>query len=329
MTVATTQTLAQTFSRLNDIGISKAFAKKMLPSWWDDKIALTASGLQQAQLYFSRAFNLDLMSWKVADQRLKHLDVQRKFKLNKNTVELDVALSANYLNAIAKLVLQNQSPHQATVPSSALELREKILKTSACVSLDSLLTWCQSAGIPVMSIEQLPGKKMTAMVTRFDNRYAIILSKKGHAAHLLFHLAHELGHIAHQHLQADGFVADSKIESNNALDADEKEADAFAIRLLNGGDVRYRANSYLKSGKALYEAAHIKGSQDQIDVGHIVLNYAFAQKDFGKGNIALTYLSSGADGGALVNKAFFASLDRERFSSEQIELLETATTYSA
>jgi hypothetical protein len=139
---------------------------------------------------------------------------------------------------------------------------------------------------------------------------------------LLFHLAHELGHIAHQHLLVDGFVADSKIESSNAVDADEKEADAFAIRLLNGADARYGSGTRFKSGKALFEAACHAGGQAKIDAGHIILNYAFTQKNFGQGQTALKYLSADAEGGRIVNEAFFKSLDRECFSESQIELLE-------
>jgi hypothetical protein len=54
MTTATTPTLAEVFARLRQIGISQAFAKKMLPSWWDDKIALT--------VYSKRSFTLVVRS---------------------------------------------------------------------------------------------------------------------------------------------------------------------------------------------------------------------------------------------------------------------------
>lgn len=50
------------FARLNEAGIATSVARKSLPSWWDDDIALIPSGLQQAQMYLARAFNISLAS---------------------------------------------------------------------------------------------------------------------------------------------------------------------------------------------------------------------------------------------------------------------------
>ncbi len=75
-------------------------------------------------------------------------------------------------------------------------------------------------------------------------------------------------------------------------------------QIFNGGNVRYQSGAVFTSGKALYEAAKAKGEKDRIDVGHIILNYAFAQKDFALGNMALKCLPKGADGGSIVNNVF-------------------------
>lgn len=331
MTTATTPTLAEAFGRLKEIGISKAFARRALPSWWDDDIALAPSGLQQAQLYFSRTFNLDMHSWGNLTKPLQHLKVERKFKLSKNIAESDpaIALSANYLNAIAKMVLHNTHKTQTVVPRKAEELRNQIVKNAGVVSLKSLLDWCYQASIPVMHVEELPAKKMTAMVTRFDNRYAIILSKKAHGAYLLFHLAHELGHIGCQHLHANGFVADSEINSSDKNDHDEREADSFALTLLNGKNVSYPSNPYLRNGKSLFLAATKTSVQECIDVGHIILNYAHHRKAaFALANAALQYLPHELSGGSIVNHAFFEHLNKDHFSEAQMEWLVQACRIS-
>jgi Zn-dependent peptidase ImmA (M78 family) len=101
---------------------------------------------------------------------------------------------------MAKLALIGFATDQATVPKDPIASRVAILKKHPCVSLSALLSWCADAYIPVLHIHKLPGKKMTGLVVREDGRFAIVLSRKGTPAELLFHLAHELGHIARGHL---------------------------------------------------------------------------------------------------------------------------------
>lgn len=60
--MTTVNPIENLFARLNEVGISTPVARKSLPSWWDDDIALIPSGLQQAQMYLARAFNISLAS---------------------------------------------------------------------------------------------------------------------------------------------------------------------------------------------------------------------------------------------------------------------------
>jgi IrrE N-terminal-like domain len=298
-----------------------------LPAWWDDEIAQNKSGLQQAQMYFARAFHIDLPSLAQSSGSVQFRETQRKFKLSRNVTEHDVTVSAHFATALAKLALVGFSAEQTAVPKDPVKLREAILAKHPCVNLSALLAWCATAHIPVLHIDKLPGKKMTGLVVRDDGRYAIVLSKKGTPSHLLFHLAHELGHIAHGHLSGNGFVVDEKIGGQDAGDADEKEADAYAIRLLNGMEVSYRpgSKSVIKSGAALYKAALNKATQERIDVGHIILNFGNSQGNHALANMALKSIPGESDGIKVVNSAFFKSLDAEKLSEDQLELLKKAT----
>ncbi|OYT90553.1 MAG: hypothetical protein CFE43_17600 [Burkholderiales bacterium PBB3] len=307
------------------------FARMALPAWWEDEIAQSKSGLQQAQMYFARAFHIDLVSLAQSSGPVRFQETQRKFKLSRNVVESDVSVSAHFATAIANLALVGVGTKQSIVPKDPVELRAAILQKHSCVSLSALLAWCAEANIPVLHIHKLPGKKMTGLVVREDGRFAIVLSKKGTPAHLLFHLAHELGHIANGHLQENGFVADEKIGGADAGDADEKEADAYAIRLLNGKEVSYGpgASSVIRSGVALYKAALARATQERIDVGHIILNYGNSQKNHPLANMALKSIPGESDGIKVVNSAFVQALDASKLSDDQVELLKTATGYNA
>lgn len=318
-------------SRIASVGVPAVFARKALPAWWDDEVALSKSGLQQAQMYLARAFHIDLASLAQPHGPVSFQETQRKFKLSRNVAESDVSVSAHFATAMANLALVGFRADQGGVPKDPVELRSAILKTHNCVSLSALLAWCAQANIPVLHIDKLPGKKMTGLVVREDGRFAIVLSKKGTPAHLLFHLAHELGHVANGHLKGNGFVADEKIGGADAGDADEKEADAYAIRLLNGREVAYRpgTGSVIRSGAALYKAALSKATQEKIDVGHIILNFGNSQQNHALAAVALKSIPGEADGIKLVNTAFFQVLDADKLSEDQLELLKTATGYKA
>jgi Zn-dependent peptidase ImmA (M78 family) len=318
-------------TRLDSAGVSAGFARKVLPTWWDDEIAQSKSGLQQAQMYFARAFHIDLSSLAQSHGPVLFQETQRKFKLSRNVVESEVSVSAHFATAMANVALAGFRALQLIVPKDPVELRAAILEKHKFVNLSALLTWCAEANIPVLHIHRLPGKKMTGLVVREDGRFAIVLSKKGTPSHLLFHLAHELGHIANEHLQGNGFVADEKIGGSDTGDADEKEADAYAIRLLNGREVSYgpATASVIRSGAALYQAAVAKANQERIDVGHIILNYGNSQQTHALATMALKSIPGESDGIKVVNTVFFKTLDAGKLSDDQLELLKTATGYSA
>ena len=327
----TATTMKELYNHLGAVGISRKFARNVLPSWWDDEIAKEPSGFQQAQMYLSRAFNLELNSLSVAQKSPQFFVTEHKFKLNRNVSEGQVSASAHYATAMARLALSATKTAYTALPEDPKTLRAKILESQLCVNLGGLLTYCTGAGIPVIHIEHMPGTKMAGVAIRLEGRYAIVLSKKAHPAYLLFHLAHEIGHIAKHHLAKDGFLADQKIgEGNRDDDADEKEADAYAIRLLNGVEIKYTAEpGAIRSGKKLFEAASHKATKVNVDVGHIILNYGHAQGNFGMANMALKYVNGETEGGSVVNEALFKNLDSDLLSEDQLELLHRATGYSA
>lgn len=326
--MSATNPMTNLYLHLKSAGIPKTFASKMLPNWWDDSIASSNSGLQQAQLYFSKVFNLDFASLVNQEMPPRFRQVVHKFKMNKDVEEAHVTASAHYATSMARLALLGTVQPYIAPPEHPNQLREQILSTSLCVDLPALLTWCKAAGIPVLHIEKLPGKKMTALAIRMNSRYAVVLSRKGHPSELLFHLAHELGHIAKGHLSNDGFLADQQIGAGDRGDADEKEADAYAIRLLNGAEVKYNTGGRTVNSDQLYRAALRKSQSEKIDAGHIILNYGHAQQRFAVAKGALKLVDGLACGSNMVNRTLFECINNEQLSEDQLNQLHTATGYS-
>lgn len=326
----TTTPMNSLFDQLLDAGIPKAFAKKRLPEWWSNDIANSSdSGLQQAKLYFCRAFNLDLKSLSNTTSKPLFRSTGHKFKLNKNILTEEVNASAHYANAMARIAIVGASLSPKPLLLDPADLRDQILLNHPCVNLQSLLSFCASSGISVIHIDKMPGKKMTALAVRIDDRFAIVISRMGHPSASLFHLAHELGHIANNHLPQDGFLVDQSINGKDVNDAEEKEADAFAIRLLNGAATRYSSSAALRP-RQLYSEAVRLSREKNVDEGHIILNYGYTQGNFSVANAALKLIdTNGENGGDIINRVFFKdAMDCERLSEDQLNLLKTATNYS-
>lgn len=319
--ILNTSPVSQLLKRLSQVGVGPVFARRAFPAWWDDDVAATPAGFQQACLYLSRAFNVELSSLAAEGAQIQFRQAQSKFKLSRAVSQQDVQISAQYVTAIARIAL-SAIDSQIPPPPDPEGMRQACLVNHRSVDLDALLAWCVKSSIPVLHVSDLPGKKMTGQVVRAGGKYAIVLTRQGCASEMLFWLAHELGHIARGHLSSDGFVTDQSIGSVNS-DAEENEADSFAIRLLNGGPTAYRTGLYTTAAE-LAQAAIAKGNSERIDPGHIVLNCAHHMKRFPLGKAALNFLPNQNNASEKINAVWFQSVDEDDLSGDERTILARA-----
>lgn len=303
--------------RISSLGVGASFMRAAFPTWWEDEIADSPAGYQQACLYLSKAFNLDLASLVMGQPVFR--SSATKFKLCKNIKASDVALSAHYASGVAEVAL-SAIEEQMQVPTDPVGLRNSCLMKSRVVDLPALLEWCVQAGIPTLYVSNLPGKKMTGQVVRHSGKFAIILSRKGLASEMLFWLAHEIGHIASGHLPEDGFVTDENIGSSENRDVEEKEADNYAIRLLNGEVANYTSRKFLAADRLAQEAQRL-GAEKRVDAGHIALNLGYNMGAFPLAKAALKLLPNQNDPGRCVNETWFASVKDGLLTEDESEFL--------
>lgn len=314
------------YARLTKRGVNKAFAKRLLPEWWDDSMAATPSAFLQAQLIIASGMNFELGSMRDPAADIQFKAAPRKFKMNKSVDADGIQLSAEFATGMAKLAIQAMEKQYLPLCPDPLAIRNALLKQHACVDLQALIDLCTNCGIPVLHIGELPGKKMDAVAVRQHGRVAIVLTKNTSAPYFLFHLAHEIGHIALGHLgEGDGSLIDAKIESSQG-DIDEQAADTFAVKLLNGADVRYSLTNSFYSAAHIAKAAISYGQSNRIDAGHIILNYAHDIGNFMLANAALRELPASRPGMLIVNSNLRSVLNFEALSDDQAALLSRALT---
>lgn len=286
------------YEKLKQRGLSRSFVQGVLPEWWNDSIANTAPGYQEAGMLLAKLFNFRPSSLLSADSQPEYRLGLRKFKRQQKTeiAELDIACS---LAMTAAKIAISAIPSDYLRPNQALELRRAILNDpeQRWIDFSTLLEYCWQLGIPVLHLSHLPAgaKKMDGLAISVGGRPAIVLTSKRQHGFLLFHLAHELGHVAEGHVDEDGsWAIDTEIDGAGDQD-DEIAANQYGFLVLTG-EPTFKGlpacpTGHLAGRKLALEALSL-GSSRRIDPMHIALVTAYRhQKNFVAGGSAVKELA--------------------------------------
>lgn len=269
------------YSALHRHGLSKRYLASLMPEWWSPEVEGTPGAAQRAKLYLAKALSLQIRAFSEDPPRVAFdLPNEKRFKLSAKTSEDDVAVAVALAKSASRIALGSMPSDYNSLPASAAQIRERILSSGApWVGLTQILDACWSNGIPVLHLASplLGKKKMDGIAMSIKGRPSIVLSNVRKHGFLLFHLAHELGHIALGHLSENGAIVDDEIknhESDVGRNAQEIEADRFAIELLTGNaDTRLTLPRLVQAAQ-LAETAIRFGQDRKIDPTHAVLNVA-------------------------------------------------------
>jgi hypothetical protein len=328
--------MTQLYSRLGSVGFPRKYLREIvLPSWWDDEIAHNPAGYTEGLLLLSRNLGIDLASMQneAVPIGLRNLG-PCKFKKSAATSDEELMLARIVATRIVDLISSAVPVPKAPLLTSATEMRQRILRAGApWVNLASLLDYCWSVGLPVIHVSAFPpkAKKMEGLAYARSGRSVIVLCKNTqHSSGLLFILAHEIGHIMRGHINSDGVLIDEQVDRNSS-DAEEKAANAFALELLTGNPQSQVFAVRPVSAPALAKAAYQAGVHEQIDPGHLVLNYAYqtGSDGFAVANAALKLLEPHTDAVGLVRSRMLAHLDQTMLSEDTYEFILRATRAEA
>lgn len=318
-----TDTIQNLYSALREHGLQKKDVKAILPSWWEDAIAETPAGLQQAKLIVAKALNLKVRPLVEDPPRVEFdLPEMRRFKLVKGTTEDDVQLAVALARSASKLVLSVYD-QDFQRPGSAADVRKQILATGRpWVDLEGLLEYCWGAGIPVIHLASaLMKRKMDGIAMATRGRPTIVLSSRKACGYLLFHLAHELGHVALGHLDTNGAIVDNDINDADGKDDAERAADAYALELLTGKQPKLNLSRYYPA-PVLAKLAVDFGKLHAIDPTHVVLNCAHNGNFWPLCTATLNVLAEGRKDQEIVTKHLLSNVSKE-LKEDSLSLLGT------
>ncbi|MDI9348629.1 MAG: ImmA/IrrE family metallo-endopeptidase [Candidatus Symbiobacter sp.] len=281
---------------LDAVGLDGAKALKLLPDWWEE-VAESLGGQIEIRGWVAQFFGL------IFDKdgnflRPPSAEPEIAFRAKKDSDITKLKIASDFALAVAKQILRVVPETKNQIIPSAEKLRQEILaKGKPWVGFDDLLEICWSRNIPVIYMTELPmTHKMDGMVLRYDNKYAIILSKKAqndHPSRLLFVLAHEIGHISCHHLAGEqsqiaeetvnNYASEAKIYNSDASRKQETEADAYARLLLIGENTEFNYGNLTVPNK-LGQAVNQLGKEKMIEPGFIALNASHNFAKSGRGN---------------------------------------------
>lgn len=303
--------------RVTALGYPRNYVEAQVPRWWSAEANRSASAVLQLELTIARRLGLDMRALLEGKTTLARR-LKAKYKRGRRYTEQDVALSMGVCSALAESIAASiQTPYRA-VPQDPSEIRTFLRKQGAKrLSLSALVMYCWYLGIPVVHASNLPtGKpKMDGLVLWAEERPVVVLAKQSqYQAWLLFILAHELGHIARGHLRKGEVIIDEDFEGDESKDAEEAEADAFALELLNG-EASPSYNLDLSQPRiSLAREALALGNKLEVDPGHILLVEARRTNRWQEANAALAeYQERTDDARARINTALVEHIKSEGF----------------
>lgn len=315
------------YSKLKTVGYNPKYVHSLLPDWWDDKIADTPAGLQQASLILGQYFGVRAETlWTEGAAPDLRLPEGIRFKHRENVKVDDLGIACALAQSLARIVLkafpEKPLPHFYL---DAGELRKKLLAGRNWIDFQSLLQYCFDLGIPVIHLQYLPtrAKKMEGLAFEQNNRPVIVLTRSHPHGYMLFDLAHELGHISLGHVTAENSVVDQEIDSE-ASEEDERAANRFALELLTGNpECKIVPVGKLLNGCELAAAAMIHAERNHVDPLHIVLNYGHTRKMWGAAHAAIKEIAENVPSDQqILRNTLLQSLDLDVLSNDEYTLLQ-------
>lgn len=321
------------YESLKGLGLTRAQVRKLLPDWWPPEAEKHEDGVAELCVLIARRLSLDVQALMNGEIRQRPYATAVAFKHRAGATPQSLLASTSIATSLAHAVVASMVKPYLGV-SARPEVFAAMAKESGdgVVSLSSLVEACWSVGVPVIPIPHLPVgiRKMDGAVIRVGDRPAIIISKKKSSrAWLAFIVAHEIGHIGCGHLERDGSIIDVSLqeqatyEAESSSDADEREADNYALALLGGAEIDREIKGWPEwaSPVDLAVRAREKAHELGVESGHLVLRYAFQTKRWPDSMAALRFLSEDADAEALMKSTLSRNLNLDLVANDIRDLV--------
>lgn len=324
------------FRSLESAGFPRSLQNMLLPEWVTPEVLSDATVSSDIAAILAkrlglRASRLFGASPRVESLRRREIKYKRSIPNQSKNLTAATAIAVSVAESVASACRVEFS----LFVDSAAALRQEVLTSfpGKWLGLRNLLMTCWLHGVPVVYLAEL-GKgvaKMDGMVVYTGDRPVIILSKASPLwAWQLFILAHEVAHIVLGHIVPGQILVDEELGEDSYIakdnDLDERAADMFAIELLNGRPNATYTLANQANFRELADTAYNFGKANQIDPGHIVLNFANQSGKWGIGIEAAKVLQGeNPPASQVIGEAMWGGIDPEALPMDTLEFLGRVT----
>ena len=283
--------------RLKRLGLTEGALDAAWPEWWSQSADSSPSAQAELRFSLSRKLGLDPRSLLAEGDEPRFIwhDAAR-FKNLRGESDTEKSAIASFGSALATVLIGACSASSSIVSITAASLRSAILARQPYVRLVDLLSLCWVFGVPVVHLRIFPWaqKRMAAMAVRAGDRYAVLIAKDSlFPAYIAFYIAHEIGHIVLGHVTNSNALVDfDRTElAEVGADAEEAEADAFALELLTGSrSPRVVSFDGRANTRALAQRALQVGNDLRIEPGTLALCFGYSTGSWAVANGAMKYV---------------------------------------
>lgn len=286
---------------IEQMGVPSATVDAVWPEWWSAEAE--GSKAAQTELRLTVARRLGLRPTTLFEDSEVEFVWQHEAKFKGFSAYSDREKSAitSFGQAFAQTILPAVAPpppQKSLRGFDANTVRDALMGGNhPYPDIESLCLLCWGLGIPIIHLRvfPLPAKRMAAMAVRVGARHAILIARDAsYPAPTAFHIAHEMAHIALGHLDDAAAVVDIEILGTRGDDAEELEADRYALNVLTGSpDPIIQMNEPANSGKQLAKAVQqVIRDGARIEPGTLCLCYGYQTGDWKVAQAALQHVYS-------------------------------------
>lgn len=291
------------YKAVKGLGLTRAQARRLLPSWWSPEIEKQPDGIAELAMHLARRLSLDVGALLSGQVRPNGAVTSIAFKHRAGVQPSSLEAASFIASSLAHTIVAAMPKGYEKLPAKAEEIQASVRQRGdGMVSFGALVDLCWHRGIPVIALPHLPVgvRKMDGAVLQDEGRPAIVIAKrKSSRAWLSFILAHEMAHIALGHLKPGSSIVDVSLQdmatyaTESDQDKQEADADAFALQILGGSvaEAIVATWSTRMSPVEIAAAARGAGQKAGIEPGHLVLRFAFKSRRWAESMTALGFLT--------------------------------------
>lgn len=336
--MVTTTTAEALYQTVRQIGLTRAQARRLLPTWWSPELERGAQGVAELAMHLARRLSLQLgplVEGRVVPQGAVR-DVA--FKHHARADPESLAASSYIAAALAQCIAATTAVPYRPFPESAAALCDEIRLRSSTGTIDfqAVVSACWHHGVPVIPLPHLPVglRKMDGAVLGAADRPVIVVARrKSSRAWLSFIVAHELAHVVLGHVRPGVSIVDVSLQdmstyaSESATDRQEGEADALALRLLGDGVADTLIANWLPNwGPAQIAAAsRLAARAHRLEAGHLALRHGFRHQRWPEAVSALGFLSEDLDAEGELLAQLKRNVDLDRVADDLQDMVAQIT----